>query len=61
MNKILSIVAIALLVSIFGFQPTPKAEDPKVLIDLGKKGAEVPASLYGVFFEEINHAGEGGL
>ena len=61
MNKILSIAAIVILVSIFGFQPTPKAEDPKVLIDLGKKGAEVPASLYGVFFEEINHAGEGGL
>ena len=30
-------------------------------IDLARKGAEVSPSMYGVFFEEINHAGEGGL
>ncbi|WP_308763802.1 alpha-L-arabinofuranosidase C-terminal domain-containing protein [uncultured Bacteroides sp.] len=30
-------------------------------IDLTQKGHEVPSGLYGVFFEEINHAGDGGL
>jgi alpha-L-arabinofuranosidase len=32
-----------------------------IQIDGSKKGAYVPSSLYGVFFEEINHAGDGGL
>lgn len=32
-----------------------------VEVDLGKKGHDVPESLYGVFFEEINHAGDGGI
>lgn len=61
MNKLVALFAVTLLVSLYGFQPTPKKEDPSIVIDLGKKGATVPASLYGVFFEEINHAGEGGL
>lgn len=32
-----------------------------VSIDIQKKGAAVASSMYGVFFEEINHAGDGGL
>jgi alpha-L-arabinofuranosidase len=35
------------------------AED--IIINLQKKGASVAPSMYGVFFEEINHAGDGGL
>lgn len=30
-------------------------------IDLQKKEATVPATLHGIFFEEISHAGDGGL
>lgn len=30
-------------------------------IDASKPGITVSPSLYGIFFEEINHAGEGGL
>lgn len=30
-------------------------------IDLNSRGAKVPSSMYGIFFEEINHAGDGGL
>ena len=30
-------------------------------IDAGHMGASVSPSLYGIFFEEINHAGDGGL
>ncbi|MDP4278368.1 MAG: hypothetical protein Q8914_12155, partial [Bacteroidota bacterium] len=33
----------------------------KVVIDLQNKGASVSPSMYGAFFEEINHAGDGGL
>ncbi len=36
----------------------PKDE---LVINLKEKGAEVAPSMYGVFFEEINHAGDGGL
>ena len=30
-------------------------------IDAAKPGAPVAPSLYGIFYEEINHAGDGGL
>ena len=35
--------------------------DDKISIFLQERKAEVSPSLYGVFFEEINHAGDGGL
>ena len=35
--------------------------ESRIEIDLGKRGAEIPASLYGVFFEEITGSGDGGL
>lgn len=39
-----------------------KAETTDVLeIDLSKKGIEISPSLYGIFFEDINYAGDGGL
>jgi alpha-L-arabinofuranosidase len=37
------------------------AQQPVISISANKKGVEVSKSLYGIFFEEINHAGEGGL
>lgn len=37
------------------------AQESEVRIDLSKKGADVPASMYGVFFEEITGSGDGGL
>ncbi len=33
----------------------------KIYIDTGNKGNDIPSSMYGIFFEEINHAGDGGL
>lgn len=33
----------------------------KIYIDTGNKGHDIPSSMYGIFFEEINHAGDGGL
>ena len=32
-----------------------------ITVDMAAKGADVPKSMYGIFFEEINHAGDGGL
>lgn len=37
------------------------AESATITVDLKKQGAPVPGRLYGIFFEEINHAGDGGL
>ena len=37
------------------------AESATITVDLKKQGAPVSSHLYGIFFEEINHAGDGGL
>jgi alpha-L-arabinofuranosidase len=36
-------------------------EPVRITVEADKPGHAVPATLYGIFFEEINHAGEGGL
>ena len=33
----------------------------KLLVDFQQKGASVFLSMYGIFFEEINHSGDGAL
>ncbi len=40
---------------------TATAETTPIQIDVAKKGALVSPNLYGIFFEEISHAGDGGL
>ena len=37
------------------------AQNDAIRIDLAQRGAVVSPDLYGIFFEEINHAGDGGL
>lgn len=37
------------------------AGNGSITIDTTHPGARIPSSLYGIFFEEISHAGEGGL
>jgi alpha-L-arabinofuranosidase len=39
----------------------PQATSGSITIDATKPGPRIPSSLYGIFFEEISHAGEGGL
>lgn len=34
---------------------------PAIRVDAGHAGVAISPSLYGIFFEEINHAGDGGL
>ena len=48
----------ALLLSV---APTLVFAGDNITINMQERGPEVPASMYGVFFEEINHAGDGGL
>lgn len=38
--------------------PEPQAE---IVVDYSSKGAEVNPKMYGIFFEEINHSGDGAL
>lgn len=38
-----------------------KPAQETLIIDLSEPGAEISPSMYGIFFEEINHAGDGGL
>ena len=40
---------------------TSQPEGVPVTLNVAEKGASVSPSMYGVFFEEINHAGDGGL
>ena len=37
------------------------AQDASITIDAGKTGPRLSPLQHGIFFEEINHAGEGGL
>lgn len=57
MRNFLKIAAAALLLH----ASLPVAAGGSIEIDLKKKGAKVPDTLYGVFFEEISGAGDGGL
>lgn len=40
---------------------TPQDKGVPVTLNVAEKGASVSSTMYGVFFEEINHAGDGGL
>ena len=53
-----ALLACFLLSPLFVFSQTAT---PRITIDVSAPGATIPASLYGVFFEEINHSGDGGL
>lgn len=61
------VLAIALAVAAFGAAMLARTKHPapmgtgRVAIDLAAPATPVPASLYGIFYEEINHAGDGGL
>src|SRR5713101_7752322 len=41
--------------------PSVPAQPVTLAVHVDRPGPPVSPSLYGVFFEEINHAGEGGL
>ncbi len=41
--------------------PAQAGVSGSITIDASKPGARIPANLYGIFYEEISHAGDGGL
>ncbi len=55
---VLAALAAVVMASTSAFAEKPSAT---VTVEADKIGAPIPASLYGIFFEEINHAGDGGL
>lgn len=60
-NAILQIViGFCIAAPAFGQVPVVSAKNA-IDIDLSKPGAKVQPSMYGIFFEEINHSGDGGL
>lgn len=59
MKQLLTSLTVLLLVS-GGCTPEEEPE-ATIRIDLARRGADIPTSMYGIFFEEINHAGDGGL
>jgi alpha-N-arabinofuranosidase len=36
-------------------------QTPSIRVDVAHPGARISPTLYGIFFEEINHAGDGGI
>ncbi len=57
-------LALSLLVLAAGLRLTAvgaSARDGSIIVDAAVPGPVVPPTLYGIFFEEISHAGEGGL
>ena len=58
-NKNLTITLLGTLAFMAGCTSQP--EGVPVTLNVAEKGAPVSPSMYGVFFEEINHAGDGGL
>lgn len=39
----------------------PATATGRITVNVAKPGAAIPPRLYGIFYEEINHAGDGGL
>jgi alpha-L-arabinofuranosidase len=56
-------ITVSILAALLPFLPftLAAAEPPRIVVDVDKPGHAVPDTLYGIFFEEINHAGDGGL
>ena len=57
MKQSKTLAVIALMVGSMGMS----AQTAPIRIDFNQRGAAVSPDLYGIFFEEINHAGDGGL
>lgn len=52
---------LAVICLLAGSYPAVAQKRAEITLNTAEKGAVIPATLHGVFFEEISHAGEGGL
>ena len=57
-NRLLGASTLSLLLAACSSGPEPQAE---ITVDYTTPGSEVNPKMYGIFFEEINHSGDGGL
>jgi hypothetical protein len=56
----LRVLVMAALVLFLSPPPAqPPASVGTITVDASRAGHAIPANLYGIFFEEISHAGEG--
>ena len=55
LRSILFVCSLLTTASLFAQQTS------KIYVDMGSRGYDIPRQMYGIFFEEINHAGDGGL
>lgn len=53
--------SLALLILFNETAPLLAYAGDKIEIDVNKRGNNVSPCLYGIFYEDINHAGDGGL
>ncbi len=58
---LLSVLLSALVQSPVTAGRQPAAAAGSITVDAASSGPPIPSSLYGIFFEEISHAGDGGL
>ena len=59
-----SLLTFLFLFTIIFFLPNTmiaKAADYSLIVDVAKKGVEISPGLYGLFFEDINYAADGGI
>ena len=52
---------LATLLALAGLALAAQAEPARIAVQVDKPGVKVSPTLYGIFFEEINRAGDGGL
>ena len=55
------VIRIILLLPLYNCYSQNKVEDDRIIVNIQKKGATLSPQMYGIFFEEINYAGDGGL
>ena len=63
MKRLFLLIAAASAMMVVACAPkgtTTEAQDT-IIVNIAEKGAEISPSMYGIFFEEINHSGDGGL
>jgi hypothetical protein len=60
MKLLKTLLPICVFALAFGMQSS-LCQSPSIRIDVSHPGAKISPILYGIFFEKINHAGDGGL
>jgi hypothetical protein len=61
MRKLITLFAVFCLQAVLCVQGVCASQEAEVRVDLSQPGKKVSPNQFGIFFEEINHAGDGGL